>query len=64
MKTAVHLTGAFEPLYLNEPFDATMKNMSAASNANLIFFLGKDMDDQNVVIAIRNVLFMREEEDD
>lgn len=62
-KTEVHLQGALEPLILDEPMNATAMNMSAASNASVRFFQGKDEEDHMVVIAIPNVNFMREIDD-
>lgn len=60
MPTEVYLQGALDALVLDEPMGPTMMNMSAASNANLLFFQGKDMSGAPVVIAIRNVNYMRE----
>lgn len=63
MKTAVYLKGTLEPLFLNEPLNATMMNMNAGLNNNMKFFMAKDVDDHEVVISIPNVLFMRNEDE-
>lgn len=59
-RTDVHFKGGFETLQLKEPFDATGQNMSAASNSNMIFFHAHDMSDQRVLVAIKEVQYLRE----
>jgi hypothetical protein len=59
---AIYIKGAIEPLYVKEPMMATINNMNAAMRNNTAFFVATDPDDDNIVISIPNVLFMREEE--
>lgn len=62
--TSIHLKGALEPLYLNEPLIATMNNMNAGIRNQMIFFQGEDMEGRTCIVSITNVLYMRDERDD
>ena len=61
-RVVVHMKGALEPLYLNEPLNATGLNMSAAMKNNMIFFQADGEDGNTVLISIPNILYMIEED--
>lgn len=45
MGVTIFCDGLIEGIELDEPFQATMQNMSAAITTNMLFFVGKRRDD-------------------
>jgi hypothetical protein len=58
--TDVYLRGALEPLRLAEPMGASALNMSAAARNGLLFFGGRMATGDDVLIAINQILYMRD----
>jgi hypothetical protein len=56
----VHITGALEPVELDEPFQATLTNLSASQRNDLRFFVGPNMDGEPTAIQISNITHMIE----
>lgn len=63
MSVLVHITGALEPIELDEPFQATLTNMSASQRNDLRFFVGPNMEGEATAVQISNITHIIEKKD-
>ena len=63
MSVLVYVTGALEPIELDEPFQATLTNLTASTRNQLRFFVGPNLDGEHTAIQIEKITHIIEKKD-